>query len=112
MIDPGEIKIVVYQAIASIDFAGVFVSLVSGTALGLLYFGGLWLTVKRLPKSSQPGLLTVTSFFVRTGIVILGFYYVMEGRMERLLAALVGFLIIRIFLVRLIGPLQAKLRKT
>jgi F1F0 ATPase subunit 2 len=112
MIDLGETKIVVYQAIASIDLLGVALSLISGTVLGLFYFGGLWLTVKRLPKSSQPGLLTVTSFFVRTGIVILGFYYVMEGGMERLLAALVGFLIIRIFLVRLIGPLQAKLRKT
>lgn len=112
MIDLSESKIVAYEALVSIDFAGVFVSLIAGTALGLLYFGGLWLTVERLPKSSLPALLTMGSFLVRTGIVILGFYYIMEGRLERLLVAMVGFLITRIFLVRLISPIQAKLRKT
>jgi F1F0 ATPase subunit 2 len=112
MIDPREIKIVVYQALVSIDFAEVALSLISGTALGLFYFGGLWLTVRRLPMSSQPGLLSAISFLVRTGIVIMGFSYIMEGRFERPLSALVGFLIARIVLVRLIGPIRSKFSKT
>jgi F1F0 ATPase subunit 2 len=95
----------------SIDFAGVFVALIMGAGLGLFYFCGLWLTVKQLHKSLHPASLTIASFLVRTGVILLGFYYIMEGRLERLLAAMAGFLIVRLILVRLIGPVQSKLRK-
>ncbi|MCL5123376.1 MAG: ATP synthase subunit I [Deltaproteobacteria bacterium] len=96
----------------SIDLSGIPVALFMGTGLGLFYFGGLWLTVKRLSQSSQPALLSLASFFVRTAVALSGFYYVMEGRLALLLAAMTGFLIIRFFLVRLISPVQARLRKS
>lgn len=96
----------------SIDLSGIPAALFMGTGLGLFYFGGLWLTVKRLSQSSQPALLSLASFFVRTAVALSGFYYVMEGRLALLLAAMTGFLIIRFFLVRLISPVQARLRKS
>jgi F1F0 ATPase subunit 2 len=68
-------------------------------ALGLFYFGGLWLTVRHLPSSRSPALLTLGSFLGRTAVTLTGFYLVMGGRWERLLACFVGFLLMRTILV-------------
>lgn len=111
MIDLIKSKTVFFETLLSMDFAGLFLSLMMGAGLGLFYFGGLWLTVKQLPESSHPALLTVASFLVRTSAVLLGFYFIMESRLEKLLAAMAGFFIVRLIFVRLIGPVQSKLRK-
>jgi F1F0 ATPase subunit 2 len=112
VIDLDTGKIFFHDVVMSVNLSGIPAALVMGTGLGLFYFGGLWLTVKRLSQSSQPALLSLASFFVRTAVVVPGFYYVMEGRLARLLAAMTGFLIIRFFLVRLIIPVQVKFRKS
>ncbi len=77
------------------------VCMVVGTGLGVFYFGGLWLTVKRLPGSSCPGLLALGSYLGRTAVVFGGFYLVMDGHWERLLASVSGFFIVRAASVRL-----------
>jgi F1F0 ATPase subunit 2 len=76
----------------------------AGLAVGLFYFGGLWLTVQRLPQARHPGMLAAASMFVRTGLTLLAFYLVMAGRWERLLACLAGFFLVRLLLVRRLGP--------
>jgi F1F0 ATPase subunit 2 len=43
-------------------------SLLIGAGLGLFYFGGLWLTVRRLPFTRHPILLTLTSLIGRLGL--------------------------------------------
>lgn len=78
----------------------------AGLGLGLFYFGGLWLTVQRLPRSRHPGLLTLGSLIVRLGVTLPGFYLVMAGRWERLLVCLAGFLVVRLVLVRRLGPVS------
>lgn len=78
---------------------GLLISLVAGVLLGLFYFIGLWWTIGRL-HGRQAALLFLSSFLVRTLVVVAGFYWVMEGRWERLLAALAGFLLARILVVR------------
>ncbi|MFW6127514.1 MAG: ATP synthase subunit I, partial [Thermodesulfobacteriota bacterium] len=65
---------------------------------------GLWLTVQRLPGARRPGLLTLLSLIIRLGVTLAGFYLVMAGRWERLLVCLAGFLLVRILLVRRLGP--------
>jgi F1F0 ATPase subunit 2 len=72
--------------------------------LGLFYFGGLWLTVRRLPGSRTPELLILGSFVGRLAVTLAGFYLVMGGRWERLLACLAGFLITRTFLLYRLKP--------
>ena len=72
----------------------------AGIGIGLFYFGGLWVTVRRLPTTRHPGLWTLGSFMGRTGLSLLGFYVAMGGRWERLLVCLFGFLLGRHFLVR------------
>ena len=79
-------------------------SLGAGVVLGIFYFGGLWLTVRKLPGARQPVLLSLSSFFVRLAVVLAGFYLVMSGRWERVLLCLLGFLCVRFAAVRLWGP--------
>ena len=75
-------------------------SVVIGSVLGVFYFGGLWLTVRRVATDEQPALLLFVSFLVRSGVVLSGFYFVTDGRWERLVACLAGFLAARTLLIR------------
>ena len=79
-------------------------SLGAGIGLGVFYFGGLWLTVRKLPTAPRPVFLSLSSFFARMAVVLIGFYFVMDGRWERLFVCLLGFLGARFVLVRLWGP--------
>ena len=83
----------------------LILSLVAGILLGIFYFGGLWLTVKNLPPSRNPYVLTLGSFFGRTVISLIGFYIVARGgHWERLLVCLAGFISMKIFLVYRLRP--------
>jgi F1F0 ATPase subunit 2 len=79
-----------------------------GMGAGLFYFGGLWWTVRRLPSARQPALLTFGSFFVRTGLSLAAFYFASGGHWQRILASLLGFIIVRVFLVRRMRSSPAK----
>ena len=79
-----------------------------GIGTGIVYFGGLWWTVRRLPLVRQPALLTLGSFFVRTGIGLTTFYLASGGRWERILISLLGFMIMRGFLVRRARPASTR----
>jgi len=72
----------------------------AGIAVGFFYFGGLWLTVQRLPQSRRPAVLSLVSLIIRLGLTLAVFYLVMAGRWERLLVCLAGFLLMRFVLVR------------
>lgn len=85
-------------------FVTLIPALVAGAGLGALYFGGLWLTVRRLADARRPALLFASSFAVRTALTVTGFYFVMDGRWERALAALLGFVIVRQLLVSRLRP--------
>jgi F1F0 ATPase subunit 2 len=76
----------------------------AGAGLGLLYFGGLWLTVRRLADTRSPVLLFGASFLARTLLAVAGFYVVMDGSLARALACLLGFIVARQLLVSRLGP--------
>jgi F1F0 ATPase subunit 2 len=86
-------------------------ALAAGVALGLFYFGGLWLTLRLLPPSRYAGLLVSGSLLVRMGITLPGFYLVMGGRAERLVACLLGFIAARVLLARRFAPGKQIARK-
>jgi len=85
---------------------------IAGMVLGLFNFGTLWLTIQHLPRMRRPELFTLSSFFLRTGITLFGFYLVMGGRWERLLGSLCGFIVTRIFLTRRLRSERKKLPPT
>jgi F1F0 ATPase subunit 2 len=69
--------------------------LIGGIALGGLFFGGLWLTVKKAVGSKYVSLWVLASSLLRTGIALTGFYFVADGNWQRLLVCVLGFIIAR-----------------
>lgn len=75
-----------------------------GAILGAFYFGGLWLTIKRLPQSRQPTLLSLSSFAARSLVCIMGFYLIIESGIVALLFCLAGFVLTKITLISRLSP--------
>jgi F1F0 ATPase subunit 2 len=69
---------------------------VAGGALGAIFFGGLWWTVRKGVSSSQPALWFFGSLLLRMSIALAGFYLVSGGHWERLLLCLLGFVMARL----------------
>lgn len=87
------------------DFMMIILSLAIGAGLGIFYFGGLWLTLKKLPSSGNPYFLTLGSFFGRTVLSLSVFYLISRGgQWERLLISLFGFIMMKVFLVFRLRP--------
>ena len=76
-------------------------AMLGGIALGILFFGGLWLTVRKGIDSKRPAFIFLGSLIIRMGIVIIGFYYVGANSWQMMLACLGGFLIARIAIFHL-----------
>ncbi|MBE0411562.1 MAG: ATP synthase subunit I [Anaerolineales bacterium] len=88
------------------EFMYLVAALLAGMLLGLFYFGGLWVTVQRIPTSRVPLLLTIGSFLLRAGIVLGGFYIVAQGEWLRVIVSLVGFILMRIILLFKLLPMM------
>lgn len=74
-----------------------------GAVLAGVYFGGLWLTVRRLPRARHPWLLYVMSLLIRLAGVLLCLYVTLIWfDWPALAAVLVGFLLLRVVLSRLL----------
>lgn len=84
---------------------------IAGLILGTLFFGGLWLTVKKTVTSSKPALLVFVSFISRLVIVLAGFYFIGAGDWQRLLATLLGFVAARFILLYLTKPKHAVVKE-
>jgi F1F0 ATPase subunit 2 len=76
----------------------------AGIVLGVFYFWGLWLTVRLLPKCRWPVPVLMGSFVLRTAAVLGGFFLVMNGRWERVLACLGGFFLARLAIFSRLRP--------
>lgn len=82
------------------DTANLMLTALGGAALGALYFGGLWWTVRRSLASPRPGLWVLCSLLIRMALALAGFYALGGGRWESMLACLVGFILARAVVVR------------
>lgn len=71
-------------------------AIASGLVLGLLFYGGLWWTLRKLSELRHPALTLLGSLLLRSGVVLAGFYWVAGGDWRRLLLCLMGFLIGRL----------------
>ena len=77
------------------DILDLIPALVTGMLLGVIFFGGLWWTVRKGLSSIQPATWFIGSLLLRTSMTLGGFYLVSNGQWERLLACLLGFTIVR-----------------
>lgn len=62
-----------------------------GLMLGVLFYGGLWVTVRHLAASSHPALLTLASFWTRMLLVLAAFLPVARGDWRHGAMFLAGF---------------------
>lgn len=79
-------------------------SALAGIALGILYFGGLWLTITKMRTLKNPGIFLILSFILRTVIVIGGFYLISDGKLERLAVTMLSFFVTRFVFIRYFSP--------
>lgn len=68
---------------------------VAGGALGAMFFGGLWWTVQKGVRSTQPALWFFGSLLLRMSMALAGFYLVAGGQWQRLMLCLLGFVMAR-----------------
>ena len=76
----------------------MMIALISGFGLGIVFFGGLWLTVKKTIGKTYAGLWIAASSFIRIAIALTGFYFISQGDLTRLLICVAAFIATR-FLV-------------
>ena len=74
----------------------------AGVALGAIFYGGLWWSVRRLCVKAE-GAWLPAGFAVRTLIVLAGFVAIARRDWRDLAACLAGFLVCRIAMTRLLG---------
>ena len=74
-----------------------------GMALGAFYFLSLWRTLQKISDAPSPGFMMFRSYLIRTSVVLTGFYLVMGGHWQRGIAALIGFVVMRMLLTRRLG---------
>jgi F1F0 ATPase subunit 2 len=65
--------------------------ILSGAALGIFFYGGLWFSVRRAFLSASPFRWLGYSFLLRTAVALAGFYLAVAGGWLPLLACLAGF---------------------
>lgn len=80
-----------------------------GLWLGVLYFGGLWLTLRQLPRFAHPFRLILASFLLRLSMALFGVYLLIrslpvEAVVLPALICMLGFLAMRTLLIAVLRP--------
>ena len=81
-----------------IDWPLYLISFIAGVALGIAFFGGLWLTIQKALSAKRPAVWFIASLLIRSALVIGGLYWATGQRWQRLLVSMFGFILSR-FLV-------------
>lgn len=81
-----------------------------GTVLGLFYFGGLWLTVRRVHNAARPGRLLLLSFAGRSAAALFCFLLVLRQGPVMFGTTIVFFFLFRFLITALLGrPVQGRM---
>jgi F1F0 ATPase subunit 2 len=82
----------------------LIVASIAGAALGAMFFGGLWWTLRKAMTSQWPALWFASSLLLRMGLTLSGFYFVSAGHWQRMVACLIGFAVSRVAITWLTRP--------
>ena len=86
----------------------ILLAAAAGALLGLVFFGGLWWTLRRAFASKRPALWVGISLLFRMLTTNAGFVFVSAGDWRRLLSCLLGFLAARWLILRLTPHVAAR----
>lgn len=83
------------------DALAFVASFVAGGLVGLLFFGGLWLTVSGMSRARHPALRMLVSLLLRLGLVLGASYLLIRyGAWQQALFAAIGFALTRYIVIR------------
>lgn len=83
----------------------LFEAFACGAILGGLYLAALWGVLRRLASLRRPVPVLLTTTALRLGLLLASLQVVVDGRLERLAAAVLGFLLIRTIAITLVRRL-------
>lgn len=86
----------------------MIITFIVGLALGIIFFGGLWFTVKKALGTPYAPLWFFGSLMIRTAIILVGFYYVSSEGLPQVASCLIGFVIARFLVFRITKQLEQK----
>jgi F1F0 ATPase subunit 2 len=86
----------------------MIIALIIGLLLGLMFFGGLWITVRKTLGSPYVAIWILGSSLLRTTIVLIGFYYSVQSGLLPLLVSVAGFIIGRFIVMRVTKSFEQK----
>jgi F1F0 ATPase subunit 2 len=86
------------------DLQPLLLAVAAGLALGIVFFGGLLLTVRKVVSSSRPALWVSASLVLRMSVALTGFFFVSDGDWRRMLGCLAGFAAARLAVTWLSRP--------
>ena len=70
-----------------------------GIILGIVFFGGLYLTIGKLQEAKNPSVLFLLSFILRMVILLGGIYFLSRGGYKEVLFALLGILLVKFVMI-------------
>lgn len=88
------------------DFMLIISAFGIGLLLSLIHFGGLWLTVRTLPRCVRPRMFFWASYLGRYAITLWGFAQVMKFGGLALASAFLGFYLLRTFMLSRVGRIS------
>ena len=91
----------------SVNGWSLLAAFAAGLLLGVVYFGGLWWTVRRLPTWERPALAFLVSFAVRMGVALVGLLLMARAGVAYLITGLVAMVWVRVVLTRRYGPVHS-----
>ncbi|MFN1834161.1 ATP synthase subunit I [Balneola sp. MJW-20] len=90
----------------------VVFSIISGLLTGLVYFGGLWYTVRILPSATIPHGVLILSMALRLSVALLAFFMLLKLNWSYLLIALLSFLLVRQVMIYIMDHSNMNTHKT
>jgi F1F0 ATPase subunit 2 len=78
----------------------LILSLAIGVMLGVLFYGGLWMTIRALLVTRYPVAVTLCSLLFRTSAVLAGVVLSSRGQWQNAVACLAGLVVGRIIVSR------------
>jgi F1F0 ATPase subunit 2 len=88
---------------SELDAPTLALGFVAGGLAGAVYLALLWVAVGRLAGARRPVPTLLTGMVLRLALLLAAFYLLSAGDPFRLVAALAGFIAIRIVVTRLVG---------
>lgn len=82
------------------DAFSLMLCFTAGLAAGAIYFAALWLTIGWFTRQSASPAWLLLGTAIRLALLIGALYWITDGQVERLLAALAGFFLVRFIALR------------